>query len=111
MKIAPGDDINVAKVKEMALEITPLKATLKNQLAWGTIQKVELSATVSGKTEAKIGQGKVKQLFDNFSTEVKASLEADVKIPKSSIKIHVEGSLKSDLAGKPKAGLEFSWDF
>ena len=111
MKLAPGDEVSAAKVKEMALEITPIKTTLKNQLAWGIIQKVEFSATVSGKTEAKIDNGKVKRLFDNFSTEVKASLEADVKIPRSSVKIHVEGSLKSDLVGKPKAGLEFSWDF
>ena len=96
-------------LKEVGLEWTPLKAELRKKMFWGTIQKVEISATIAAKSD--MTKVSVQNMFGKWSNETKASLEADVKIPKTSIKIHVEGSLKTDFAGKPKAGVEFSWDF
>ena len=96
-------------IEEVGGELTLFKQKLKNQMLWGAVSEVELNLTLGGKLD--FDQSTARRLVGQFSTELKSSLEFDLKIPKTSIGVHVEGSLSVDQGGKVAPGLQFSWDF
>jgi hypothetical protein len=96
-------------IEEVGAELTLLKAKLKSQMFWGLITKVELSVKLSGKLD--FDQSTAQRLVGTWSAQLKSSLEFDLKVPKTSIGVHVEATLGVDQAGKPVPGIQFSWDF
>jgi hypothetical protein len=103
--------LNVSQnsIEEVGGELTVFKQKLKSQMLWGAISKVELSVKLSGKLD--FDQSTAQHLIGQWSAQLKSSLEFDLKIPKTSIGVHVEGSLGVDQAGKVVPGLQFTWDF
>ena len=75
----------------------------------GLVTKVELSVKLSGKLD--FDQSTAQRLVGPWSGQFKSSLEFDLKVPKTSIGVHVEATLGVDQAGKPVPGIQFSWDF
>jgi len=96
-------------IEEVGAELTLFKQKLKSQMFWGVITKVELSVKLSGKLD--FDQSTAQRLVGQWSAQLKSSLEFDLKVPKTSIGVHVEGSLGVDLSGKVVPGIQFSWDF
>lgn len=96
-------------IEEVEGEFTAFKARLKSQMFWGVVTKVELSMKMS--TKIDFDQSTARRLIGNWSSQVKSSLEFDLRVPKTAITIHVEGTLGVDQGGQPVWGGKFSLDF
>ena len=101
-------NVSQDKIEEVGAEWTAFKMKLKNQMFWGVVSKVELSIKLSAKLD--FDQSTAQKIVGTWSAQVKSSLEFDLKIPKTSIGIHVEATLGVDQAGKPVPGIQFSVD-
>jgi hypothetical protein len=96
-------------IEEVGAELTLFNQKLKSQMFWGAITKLEFSVKLSGKLD--FDQSTATRLVGQWSGQLKSSVEFDLKVPKTSIGVHVEGALTLDQAGKVAPGLQLSWDF
>jgi hypothetical protein len=97
-------------IEEVGAEVAVLKRRIKNQMFFGLITKVDLSVKLEG-TLKGIDIATAKNLVGGWAAEVKGSLEAELKIPKTSIVIKVEAVLGVDAAGQPVIGAKLEWEF
>ena len=97
------------RVEEVGAEFGMLLAKLKDKTLYPVITKVQLSAKLEGKLD--FDQSTAQRVVGTWSGNVKLSLEADLKIPKTDISFHVEATLGVDQSGKVVPGIQVSWDF
>ena len=87
----------------MESDLTLLKKKIADTILGGTIEDINFSMGFN--PALNLDRDKAKNLVTTFSEKFKASLEADLVIPKTSIKIPIELSPSVDIRGKP--GFEF----
>jgi hypothetical protein len=104
LKIGPNG------VEEVGGELTAIRRRLKNQALFGIIRNVDLSVKVAGVLKG-IDVATLRRVVGDWTADVKAELEFDLKIPKSAIVIKFKVKLGVDAAGQPSAGVEFVWEF
>src|SRR5262249_25616091 len=96
-------------IEEVGGELTLFRQKLKTQMFWGLVTKVQLSVKLSAKLD--FDHSTAQRLVGQWSAQLKSSLEFDLKVPKTSIGVHVEATLGVNQAGKPVPGIQFSVDF
>ncbi len=88
---------------QLESDLTLLKKKIADTILGGTIEDINFSMGFN--PALNLDRDKAKNLVTTFSEKFKASLEADLVIPKTSIKIPIELSPSVDIRGKP--GFEF----
>jgi outer membrane protein OmpA-like peptidoglycan-associated protein len=88
---------------QLESDLTLLKKKIKDTILGGTIRDVKFSMGFN--PALNLDRDKAKNLVTTFSEKFKATLEADLVIPRTSIKIPIELSPNVDIRGKP--GFEF----
>src|SRR5260370_29366356 len=84
-------------------DLTLLKKKIKDTILGGTIRDIKFSMGFN--PALNLSKDKANNLVTSFSEKFKATLEADLVIPKTSIKIPIDLSPNVDIKGKP--GFEF----
>lgn len=88
---------------QLESDLTLLKKKIKDSILGGTI--VDINFSMGFNPALNLDRDKAKNLVTTFSEKFKATLEADLVIPRTSIKIPIELSPNVDIRGKP--GFEF----
>jgi hypothetical protein len=102
-------DVGATGIKEVGGELELFKQKLKEKYIWGSVAKVELNVTMGAKLQ--LDQDAANRIVLKWGGELKSSLEAEWKIPKTDLKLHVGAAIGVDTEGKPVKELELGVDF
>jgi hypothetical protein len=91
-------------LEEVGGELTLLKQKLRNHLLFGVLNKVVLSLKAEGTLD--FDTSTAHRLLGDWSAKLKSSLEFEIHIPRTALKIVVEGTLGVDQTGKPSPALK-----
>lgn len=91
-------------MKEIGAELTLLKQKLASQVFWGVVSDVKIAAKIVGLAEFK--KDEAQRYTNELNAKLKLALSADVALPGTKIKIPVEFSLYTDVAGKVGGGVQ-----
>lgn len=110
-KVSVTMNIGPNGFEEVGAELTFLKIKakdlkLREKLFWGTVTNVSFSLKIA--TTLSLDKNTAQRVIGEWATKFKATLAADLNVPKTSVKIPVEASFYTDTAGAPGVAVQIT---